>query len=143
MKVEGSGPLRGAASTRRTNRADGSAPGAFARALQEEGGQAPGVGSTASSGVAALLAAQEVGDATSGPSKGRARARARAEAMLDQLDELRVGLLTGTLSRASLQELARLSASRRDEVSDPGMAAVLDEIDLRVQVELAKLDAGL
>jgi hypothetical protein len=47
----------------------------------------------------------------------------------------------GTLSRAQLVELGRLVRLRRGAVDDPGLLSVLDDIDLRAQVELAKYDA--
>ncbi|WP_207476480.1 flagellar assembly protein FliX [Arenibaculum pallidiluteum] len=145
MKIEGPGSTRGPAGAKRAGRADGTLAGTFARALhgsdeaQEAGsaGAAPAVG-----GVGALLAAQEVEDSTSGPSRGKARARARAEALLDKLDEIRAGLLTGSLPAATLHEMQRLVQTQRDQIDDPKLAAVLDEIDLRAQVELAKLEAG-
>ncbi|MFN4088613.1 MAG: flagellar assembly protein FliX [Alphaproteobacteria bacterium] len=83
----------------------------------------------------ALLALQEVDD----PLQGRRRARERGGRLLDMLDEVRTGLLTGAIPQAVLGELARLAGEARDSVDDPGLAAVLDEIDLRAQVELAKL----
>jgi hypothetical protein len=66
----------------------------------------------------------------------------RAETLLDRLDELRHGLLMGTLGRAQLHELGRLVRLQRDAVDDPGLIAVLDDIDLRAQVELAKYETS-
>ena len=59
--------------------------------------------------------------------------------MLDQLDKVKVGLLTGELPRSTLQQLAQTIATHRDQTLDPKLAEILDEIDLRAQVELAKL----
>lgn len=87
----------------------------------------------------ALLALQEVAD----PTTGKRRARERGRRLLDVLDELRVGLLTGGIPRSVLGELARLVAEARDTIDDPALSAVLDDIDLRAQVELAKLQAGI
>jgi hypothetical protein len=145
MKIEGPGSTRGASGAKKTGRADGTLAGAFARALHgaDEAQEAGAAGAAApASGISALLAAQEVEDAASGPSRGRARARARAESLLDRLDEIRVGLLSGTIPAGTLREIAQLVQSQRDQVSDPRLAAVLDEIDLRAQVELAKLGHG-
>ncbi|MFN8924872.1 MAG: flagellar assembly protein FliX, partial [Rhodospirillales bacterium] len=68
------------------------------------------------------------------------RSRTRADALLDRLDEIRAALLSGILPRETLSTLADLIGSARDEVDDPGLRAILDEVDLRAQVELAKLD---
>ena len=54
------------------------------------------------------------------------------------MDELKVDLLTGALSRDKLLKLAQAVNTRRAEISDPKLGALLDEIDLRAQVELAK-----
>ena len=83
----------------------------------------------------ALLALQEADDSTEGAKK----ARKRAADLLDQLDQVRIGLLTGELPKSTLQQLAQTIASHRDHVIDPQLAEILDEIDLRAQVELAKL----
>jgi hypothetical protein len=89
-------------------------------------------------GIEALLAAQEAGDGT----QGRSRGKARAEALLDSLDELRSDILAGGVSPGRLRAIADLVATQRGEVSDPKLAEILDEIDLRAQVELAKLGLG-
>jgi hypothetical protein len=143
MKIDGTGSARGSAGSKKAARADGTLAGTFAHALHgtDETQESSASGAAApTSGVGALLAAQEVDDATSGPSRGKGRARARAEALLDRLDEIRVGLLTGTLPAATLRELGRLVQVQRDQVVDPKLAGLLDEIDLRAQVELAKLE---
>jgi hypothetical protein len=64
----------------------------------------------------------------------------RGSTLLDRLDELRLGLLAGVLPRERLDELARIARTARDSVDDPGLSLILDDIDLRVAVELAKLD---
>mgnify|MGYP003136933042 FL=1 len=87
------------------------------------------------SAIGSLLSLQEVDD----PLTGKRRARERGRRLLDALDDVRVGLLTGTLPKAVLGELARLVGEARDSIDDPELAGVLDDIDLRAQVELAKL----
>jgi hypothetical protein len=84
-----------------------------------------------------LLALQEVDDSLN----GRAKARQRAADILDELDGLRDALLAGTLSRDTIVRLAQLVRSQRPEVSDQRLKDVLDEIELRAEVELAKLDS--
>lgn len=85
--------------------------------------------------VDALLALQAVPDAV----MQRSKAVRRGQVMLDLLDDLRDGMLAGQISRASVQ---RLSASlvRDDQFTEPGLQAVLDAIELRAHVELAKLE---
>ena len=86
--------------------------------------------------MSALIALQEVPDART----GRAKAVRRGRDMLDVLDELRDGLLTGSISRSSVQRLLVLTNAEREDFMDPGLAAVMDEIELRAKVELAKLN---
>ena len=85
----------------------------------------------------ALLSLQEAESGTS--EEASKKARKRASDLLDHLDQVRLGLLTGELPRSALQELSQTITSHRDQVIDPRLAEILDEIDLRAQVELAKL----
>lgn len=137
MKIEGPGSLRNGPA-RRTGRTDGGQPGAFVRALQDgDGAAAPGVGGAVpAGGINPLLSLQELEDATSSP---HGKARARAEKLLDRLEDIRMGLLAGSLPASKLEALARIVQTQRARVDDPQLAAILDEIDLRAQVELAKL----
>ena len=139
MKVENSSGMRGSAPARRADRGGGGRGGGFATHLDEPGAAAATAGVSAAGGVAgvgAILSLQEVDDSGA----GRRQAVTRAETLLDRLDELRHGLLMGTLTRAQLVELGRLVRLRRAAVDDPGLLSVLDDIDLRAQVELAKYD---
>ena len=85
--------------------------------------------------VDALLALQEVGDDPG----AEAKARQRGEDLLDRLDEIRLALLDGRLSANVLHRLSDLAAKKRGQVRDPKLAEILDEIELRAAVELAKL----
>jgi hypothetical protein len=106
--------------------------------------QAPSETSTASSvsasrgvmGVEALLALQDVG----GPLERKRRAVRRAGRILDVLDEIKVALLEGALSSADLDRLRRAVRDERERTEDPALEAVLDEIELRAAVEVAKLE---
>jgi hypothetical protein len=137
MKVEGPGSLRNSGATKRAGHSNGSLAGAFARALHgSDEAAASGVnGAQATGAINPLLNFQEVEDSTSGPSK----AKARAEDLLDLLDEIRHALLSGGLPESRLNALSQVVQSRREEVDDPRLVEILDEIDLRAQVELAKL----
>ncbi len=110
--------------------------GSFASAL---GGETPATQSAGNaapaSAIDALLALQEVDDATS----GRKRAVRHANDLLDRLDAIRIGLLTGSIPKAQLQQLAQLARDGRPNVADPQLAEILADIELRAEVELAKL----
>jgi hypothetical protein len=80
-----------------------------------------------------VLAAQQVQD---GGEQRRALARGRS--LLDELDQIRIGLLGGVWPEASMRRLAELLQADRPAVSASKLGAVLDEIELRAAVELAK-----
>ena len=88
--------------------------------------------------VNSILAAQEA-TATdeNGAKKNLVR---RGEDILDRLDEIRHDLLKGTLPRSHIQNLANLLRSRRETVDDPELIQIINEIELRAEVEIAKLD---
>lgn len=137
MKIESSNPLRSGA-VRKTKGAGATGGSTFSLSVaDDEERSAVGVGGASSIGtVDALLALQQVDDGAA----ERERAKGRAEEILARLDELRIGLLTGAMPRERLEQLGHLARSRRGTTNDPRLDQVLEEIDLRAQVELAKLD---
>lgn len=90
----------------------------------------------ATAAIDSLLSAQEVPDFLA----GRRRAVARGHDLLDQLEALRLALIAGTIPRQRLQQMVDSLAAHHASLADPGLAAVLDEIELRARVELAKYD---
>ena len=87
-------------------------------------------------GVEALLALQDVESAT----ERKRRSVGRASRMLDELDGLKVALLGGDLDPAQLDRLARAVREQRAATEDPKLEDLLDEIETRAAVELAKLE---
>jgi hypothetical protein len=85
-------------------------------------------------GIDTLLALQGMDD----PAERRQRAVKRGRYALDVLDELKLGLLDGGLDAGMLSKLKAAAVALKDESGDPALDAVLAEIDLRVEVELAK-----
>ncbi len=86
--------------------------------------------------VESILTLQALDDSTNGRSKGVAQ----GEQLLDMLDQVRDGLLSGGIPRATLNKLAVAVSRRQEGFADPKLQSVLDEIDLRARVELAKLE---
>ena len=84
-----------------------------------------------------ILMLQGMEDSTQGRSKGLAH----GEQLLDLLDSVRDGLLAGGIPRATLNKLAVAVTRRHEAFSDPRLQDVLDQIELRAHVELAKLEA--
>ena len=60
--------------------------------------------------------------------------------MLERLEEIRAGLLLGAIPRSQLVDLARVAQETRENFVDPALNDVLDDIELRARVELAKYD---
>lgn len=147
MKV--SGPGRASkSSTRKTGKTRGGSgaggadfasriSGAEAAAQPSENQPVSGAGPVAP--VEALLGLQETPDAADQPSKGIAL----GHDILDRLEDIRRGLLLGTISAAQLRTLAHLLKDRPPSFQDPGLSSILDDIELRARVELAKLERPL
>jgi hypothetical protein len=73
----------------------------------------------------------------------RQRRARRGTEILDRLEEIRRGFLLGTVPKDRLGELARLVREKRERGADPVISKLLDEIELRAEVELAKLSRRL
>ncbi len=86
-------------------------------------------------GIDALVALQGVDD----PAERRRRAVGKGKAALDVLDQIKLGLLAGTLDPGNLNRLRAAAEQLKDRSGDPGLDQVLSEIELRVEVELAKM----
>jgi hypothetical protein len=85
-------------------------------------------------GIDALLALQGVED----PTEKRRRAVKRGRLALDALDELKLGLLGGTLDTGALARLKSAVTDLTQQSGNSDLDGVLAEISLRVEVELAK-----
>lgn len=84
--------------------------------------------------VDALLALQQL----DGPLERRRRAVKRGGRILDQLDAVKLGLLEGEIAPETLARLTDAVGEERAATEDSGLEGVLDEIETRAAVELAK-----
>ncbi len=87
-----------------------------------------------STGIEALLALQSVEDPMVGRKK---RAIKRGNALLDTLETIKADLLLGQVSEGRLGQLMALITQARER-NLPELDGVLDDIELRARVELAK-----
>jgi Class II flagellar assembly regulator len=85
-------------------------------------------------GIDALIALQGIEE----PAERRRRAVKYGRRALDALDELKLGLLSGSLDQTTLLRLKSAATDLKDGSGDERLDQVLAEIDLRVAVELAK-----
>ncbi len=135
MKVNGSGGPSSASAARRSGRstAEGfsvsSSGSASSAAAPARASSISGV-----TGLDALIALQDV----EGPMERRRRAMGRAGRILDVLDEVKVALLDGGVTRGSLHRLQGAVRDERAQTLDSRLEGLLDEIETRAAVELAK-----
>jgi hypothetical protein len=133
-KIEGPGSIRSTQTVKRTSKTSGTSGTNFAKHLDETDETSAMQGVSGTSPVSGILGIQEVDDALAHASRGKMR----AQDILDRLEDLRIEILTGAISREKLTQLTRVVSARRAQVTDPRLGEILDEIDLRAQVELAK-----
>ena len=95
---------------------------------------------SASAGIAgaeAIFAAQLVSD-----EEGLARRRQvlkRGYSLLEKLEEIRDALLMGYISKDKLIEISRFVKENKNATDDEKLNEIIEEIELRIEVELAKL----
>jgi hypothetical protein len=138
MKVQGPSSSTAAVGVKRTGGVI--APG-FVLPSDEAEAAAPVARAAATaniSNIGALLALQGEDDVT----ERRRRATRRSNSLLDQLDGIRVAILSDGVSREQVARLANTLREYRDNVDDPALNAILDDVELRAEVELAKLERG-
>ena len=137
MKVFGTGASRSSNIHRVKKSANGKGGSAFVSELGnggEDTSVAPASGVTQVTAVDGLLALQEVPDAL----EKKKRLVRRGSTILDRLDEIRLGLLEGSIPRGTLMRLLQEVQNKRETVDDPGLLETLDAIELRARVEIAK-----
>lgn len=143
MKIEGPKQTSASSSVKKTSKAkpaEGSDFGEYmaAGATQESSASAAPQSITA---VDALLAVQAVEDPTE--KAARKRMTLRAESLLEKLDDLHIAMLKGNMTMSHMVNIADMVSTHKEKVSDSKLSALLDEIDLRAQVELAKMRKAL
>ena len=134
MRITGpNGTILGtpANSVKRTSTSSFSLPDDVASASETRAAAAP----KAAANIDALLALQGIEE---DPAERRKRSVQRGKGALDVLDDLKLGLLSGNLDTATVSRLRDAAANLKASSGDPGLDAVLSEIELRVEVELAK-----
>ena len=70
------------------------------------------------------------------------KALMQSKATLETLEQLRHALLLGNVPQHLLKNLHRMVHDQKQKVTDPRLAEVMDDIELRAAVELAKLETA-
>ncbi|HOO82282.1 MAG TPA: flagellar assembly protein FliX [Alphaproteobacteria bacterium] len=141
MKVQGPGGAKGPSKTGKSGKTSKS-DASFGDFIAKDTPAAATTQNTQSiAQVDALLAIQGAEDPTQGAA--RKRARKRSGVILDELEKIRMAMLGGTLTVGHMIDIADVVASHREKIMDPALTDIMDEIDLRAQVELAKMRVAL
>jgi hypothetical protein len=138
MRIDGPQRFGTATNVGRSRQSDGTGPRFEIGQPAKPADAHPPTPPTALGGLDALLAVQVAGDALQSRRKGVRRGRA----MVDALDELKLALLAGRVPAAALDRLVGSVEGRERDTGDHRLESLLDEIELRARVELAKLRAA-
>ena len=135
MRITGSTAATGAGTTLALRRVGG---GGFSVTAAEDAKTAAPAGALRTvGGIDALIALQGQED----PGERRRRAVKRGRVALDALDALKAEVLSGVIGPAALQRLKAATSELRGDSGDAGLDSVLAEIELRIEVEIAKLSS--
>lgn len=114
--------------------------GSFGSLLEAAaGGGAETAAGTARATPLASLAAPLTVEAAD-PDARRRQAHAYGDELLDELEALRRAILLGSVDATRLGGLLQRVRQRAMRAEDPRLDAILAEIELRVEIEAAKLD---
>jgi len=139
MKVNGYGIIKPGSNVRRSSSTGGTSSFSdVLSAAQSEGlfsaSEASDVSATAS--LSGLLALQEISE----EERRKQRLVKQGKNMLDTLEDLRQKLLIGEIPSHLLGDLERSLSAQKEGISDPHLLMIIEDIELRVAVELAKLE---
>jgi hypothetical protein len=135
MKVTGPNGISSPGAGQGAKRASGAG---FSLPALDEAGASTGVtragGTSPVGSLDALIALQQVDD----PTERRRRAIQRGGRLLDMLERLKLALLGEEPGEGELRALATAVREQRTTTGDPHLEALLDQIETRAAVELAK-----
>ncbi|MCY1705718.1 flagellar assembly protein FliX [Pannonibacter sp. SL95] len=134
MRITGNTPISTVQGKGGKKRVGGGGDGFFLSSEGEATSASTTSSASALGGIDALLALQEMEVAPD----DRDIASRRGHSLLDALDALKADLLGGLVPDARLEDMVSVLKDRTPS-GDEGLDSVIDEIELRVRVELAKL----
>ena len=88
------------------------------------------------SSVDAVVGLQEI----TGDNTDERGAKNRANLILDKLEDIRMGLLMGQIPKSNLEELSKILILARENSIDSNLLEIIEDIELRAKIELAKLE---
>tara|TARA_R100000005_G_scaffold96537_1_gene84312 strand:- start:4750 stop:5175 length:426 start_codon:yes stop_codon:yes gene_type:complete len=138
MKVGGPGRT-GATSGSKSGKSAGKSGAKFT--LENDAVESAASGGVASSSpissIEALVTLQGI-DGDEQPRRGNRDAAQKGEELLEKLETIRGGLLSGGLTVDNLKELQNTLSGYAAEADDPRLREIVREIEVRAAVELAK-----
>ena len=143
MKIDGPNSAQKAGAAKKAGKSGASSEGGFGSMLgvDESGEATHTAGANVIARVDVLLAAQ--GSEDPAEKKAKQKMQKRGSEILHQLDKIRLGMLTNNMTVGNLIDIADVVAAHRERINDPQLAGILDEIDLRAQIEIAKMKMAL
>ncbi len=141
MRIDGTGAANKSGSAKKASGAKKSGDVSFSSYLSEASSASEAENTEQASQVSAmssLLMLQEVDEREA----GRKQAVKKGDKVLQYLDEIRHSLLLGRLPREVVSDLHKSVDDWRERTDDPNLNAILDDIELRAAVELAKIEKG-
>ena len=144
MKIDGPKKTSGASKTKKSSKTGKSSSSDKASFLSHLSAAMSGGGGvdetselTGTAGVSGILGIQAAEEATE--RENRKQAVEYGADILADLDDLRMGIITGRYSKVQLERLSQNLQNRRNNVDDEKLIEILDDIDLRARVEIAKI----
>lgn len=142
MKISGFNPIKSAGGVKK--RGNASSVGSFADLLgisdtddAAASAAAASVSSTVS--VGNLLSFNEIQD----DGQGKQKLMQQGNDMLDSLEQLRRSILAGSVPVHVLRNLNSQLSLKKQYIADPALLAIIDDIELRASVELAKIETAM
>ncbi len=137
MEIKGPGRITTPGISRKGKK-KASARAEFSKSLspEETSSATPPSGTSPLTAVSSLLSLQEMPTSSEGRSKGLAR----AEDLLQHLEMIRHGLLAGQIPKHKLKDVVAAVSREQERTDDPALGEILNDVELRVKVELAKLE---
>lgn len=138
MKIEGPKRSNATSKTDKAKKTGSSSGTSFSEFLTETSEAEAASASSGVAGVNLFLALQASEHATD--QEQRQQAIVHADDLLNELEDLRVGLLLGNYTVIQLRNLSQRLQKQRAQLQDQELLALIEDIELRAAVELAKYE---
>lgn len=136
MRISNTPPAKPTEKSKKGSSSSSASGARFSDYLGEAGDAHETHAAQGAAGVNSFLFLQEVSDDEVRRQKGLQQGKTAVQA----LEQLHRDLLLGRIPESTLRKLEDVVAKKRESFTDPRLAQLLDEIELRAAVELAKLE---